>query len=179
MGKRSEFERRERDYYPTPRKAVEPLIPHLERRIDQKYIEPCAGDGTLIDHISDMMPDSFLCTQAYDIEPQREDIIEADFFDLEVTDETDYVITNPPWDRKVLHPMLEHCRTFPCPTWFLFDADWAHTNQAIPYLKYCDKIVAVGRIKWIPDSKYTGKDNCCWYRFQPNEVNATQFVAKI
>lgn len=29
MGKRSNFERREADFYPTPRAAVVPLIPHL------------------------------------------------------------------------------------------------------------------------------------------------------
>src|SRR3981189_1858036 len=29
MGKRSNFERREADFYPTPRAAVLPLIPHL------------------------------------------------------------------------------------------------------------------------------------------------------
>ena len=55
------------------------------------------------------------------------------------------------------------------PTWLLFDADWAHTKQARPYLKYCDKIVSVGRVKWIPDSKMTGKDNCAWYLFLKDE----------
>jgi hypothetical protein len=29
MGKRSNFERREADFYPTPRAAVVPLVPHL------------------------------------------------------------------------------------------------------------------------------------------------------
>jgi hypothetical protein len=31
MGKRSNFERREADFYPTPRAAVVPLIPYLSR----------------------------------------------------------------------------------------------------------------------------------------------------
>ena len=34
MGKRSNFERREADFYPTPRAAVVPLIPHLPRHSD-------------------------------------------------------------------------------------------------------------------------------------------------
>jgi hypothetical protein len=32
MGKRSNFERREADFYPTPRAAVLPLIPYLRGR---------------------------------------------------------------------------------------------------------------------------------------------------
>ena len=32
MGKRSHFERREADFYPMPRAAVVPLIPHLRSR---------------------------------------------------------------------------------------------------------------------------------------------------
>ena len=42
MGKRSDFERVPRDYYPTPIEAVEPLIDHLPYSFD--YVEPCAGD---------------------------------------------------------------------------------------------------------------------------------------
>jgi len=51
----------------------------------------------------------------------------------------------------------------------LDEANWMHTKQASPYLKFCSKIVSVGRVKWIPDSKTTGKDNCAWYLFKDNE----------
>jgi len=51
------------------------------------------------------------------------------------------------------------------PTWLLFDADWMHTKQAIPYLKYCTDIVSVGRLIWIEGTKTSGKDNCVWFRF--------------
>ena len=33
MGKRSNFERREADFYPTPRAAVVPLVPYLRRTV--------------------------------------------------------------------------------------------------------------------------------------------------
>ena len=45
MGKRSNFERREADFYPTPRAAVLPLIPHLRGSGIRTFAEPCAGDG--------------------------------------------------------------------------------------------------------------------------------------
>ena len=52
MGKRSDFERVERDFYPTPIEAVRPLVPHLPKT--GLFAEPCAGDGRLIRHIEQL-----------------------------------------------------------------------------------------------------------------------------
>jgi hypothetical protein len=49
MGKRSSFERREADFYPTPLDAVVPLIPYL--RSVKTFAEPCAGNGDLVRHL--------------------------------------------------------------------------------------------------------------------------------
>ena len=84
----------------------------------------------------------------------------------------DYFITNPPWTRELLHPIIDNLRK-QLPTWLLFDADWMHTKQARPYLPFCDLIVSVGRVKWIPDSLYVGKDNSCWYKFINQETETT------
>lgn len=158
MGKRSDFARNPRDFYPTPEAAVLPLVPFLDR--GATFIEPCAGDGALVRHLE---RHGLHCAGQYDIEPQAAGIVQQDYTDLKDCG-ADYIITNPPWDRPLLHPMLDHWRKL-APTWLLFDADWAHTRQARPYLDYCAHIVSVGRVKWIPDSKMTGKDNCAWYLF--------------
>ncbi len=50
MGKRSDFERVPRDFYPTPYEAVVPLLAHLPENCS--YAEPCAGDGALIKHLA-------------------------------------------------------------------------------------------------------------------------------
>ena len=50
MGKRSNFVRFDRDYYTTPVEGVIPLLPHIIGKI-QRFAEPCAGNGALIDHI--------------------------------------------------------------------------------------------------------------------------------
>lgn len=165
MGKRSNFKRKERDFYPTPYKAVLPLQKHIEEGF--RFIEPCAGDGALIGHLFNIGGDS--CWIASDIEPQCDSIYKMDALDYNEDNYNgaeyyDYIITNPPWDRKILHPMINHFRKI-APTWLLFDADWMHTRQSAPYMKYCHKVVSVGRVKWIPDSKHTGKENCCWYLF--------------
>lgn len=162
MGKRSDFTRRKHDAYDTPREAVRPLLRHLPPTFT--YWEPCAGAGDLIEALT-----GGNCVAASDIEPRpakgfewiaTHDAMKVPF----APPETDYIITNPPWSRPLLHPMIDHFRKMR-PTWLLFDADWAHTKQAAPYLKYCHKIVSVGRVKWIADSPHTGKDNAAWYLF--------------
>ena len=172
MGKRSDFERNPRDFYPTPWEAAAPLLNHLP--LDLKYWEPCAGDGALIDHIDSIFFDA--CGLATDIEPQRADVQRFDVFDvggIHAPGMT-HIITNPPWDRKILHPMITLFSALR-PTWLLFDADWMHTKQSTEFQPYLRKIVSVGRVKWIPDSKMTGKDNCAWYLFDQANPGPTEF----
>ena len=180
MGKRSDYERVERDYYPTPLSAVEPLIPHLPYTFD--YVEPCAGDGRLIDHITDLTDGAGECLYACDIEPQRDDIIRFNALDISFGeyDVVDFCITNPPWERKFLHPFIEHWVNI-CPTWLLFDADWMHTQQSAIYMTYCTKVVSVGRVKWIEGSKSVGKDNCAWYLFDMGKttLKPTEFFGRV
>jgi hypothetical protein len=54
MGKRSDFERREADFYPTPRAGVVPLIPYLRGSGIRTFAEPCAGDGALVRHLESL-----------------------------------------------------------------------------------------------------------------------------
>lgn len=171
MGKRSSFERVPRDYYPTPYPAVVPLLAHL--RPETRFIEPCAGGGALIEHLR---RHGHKCVLAYDIKPLRDGINMADALTGPV-DPFAVTITNPPWDRKILHPLIERFSAVG-PTWFLFDADWMHTRQAAPYMKWLHKIVSVGRVKWIEDSPFTGKDNCCWYLFDQTTEAPAQFVGR-
>lgn len=172
MGKRSNFERIERDFYPTPKEAVLPLLPHLPP--ESRFCEPCAGDGFLIDHLEAA---GHKCMDAWDIEPQRADIGWADARNRLSLVEIDLFITNPPWRRDVLHPIIENLSD-QYPTWLLFDADWLHTRQAAPYMPFLRKIVSVGRVKWIPGSKFTGKDNCAWHLFDREPESAALFFGR-
>ena len=165
MGKRSDFKRVERDYYPTPFHACEALFPHLPE--GSTFIEPCAGDGRLINHLESQ---GHKCVFALDMEPQRDGIAKGDALEWVYTDEADYIITNPPWDRKMLHPMIENFKII-APTWLLFDADWIHTQQAARFMPNLRKIVSIGRVKWF--NNQTGKDNACWYLFDNNEGPTT------
>ena len=127
MGKRSDYERVERDFYPTPWQAVEPLVSHLPKEF--AFAEPGGGDGALVNHIETLIEGAW-CSWVSDIEPQKKGIHTKHFRDLGEHEflEADYIITNPPWDRKLLHPMIEYFTAFR-PTWLLFDADWIHTDS--------------------------------------------------
>ena len=159
MGKRSNFERRERDFYSTPIEAVLPLVFHLP--YFGLFAGPCAGDGRLVRHIEQLTD-----LRGYwmtDIEPLCPSVGVGNALTDQIVG-CDICITNPPWNRKILHPMIENLAT-QMPTWLLFDADWMHTKQSAQYQKWLEKVVSVGRVKWIEGSKSVGKDNCCWYLF--------------
>jgi hypothetical protein len=175
MGKRSSFERNPRDWYPTPREAVAPLLPHLSP--GTQFVEPCAGDGALIDALALA---GHRCTYAFDIEPQRYGIHLGDArIELSAGYGADCFITNPPWDRRLLHPIIINLSNH-LPTWLLFDADWIHTRQSAPFMDRLRAIVSVGRVKWIPDSTMTGKDNCCWYLFgAPDPLESSVFYGRL
>ncbi len=162
MGKRSNFERREADFYPTPRAAVVPLIPYLRSSGIRTFAEPCAGDGDLVRHLESFR---LRCVHAGDIRSGQ------DAFERDDYGGADAIITNPPWSRDVLHGLVTHFQNI-APTWLLLDADWKQTRQAAPFLPHCSDIVAIGRVKWIAGSKHTGKDNACWYELTNLSANA-------
>lgn len=171
MGKRSEFERIPKDKYYTPKAAVLPLLSHLKP--NSTFFEPCAGDGRLIAHLEE---EGHICKYACDVEPEHPRVCKRDAMDIGFVS-ADYVITNPPWDRKIMHPIIEHFAQI-CPTWMLFDANWLFTKQAAPYMKWCSKIVVIGRVKWIEDSKMTGKDDSVWALFEP-DAKQTVFYPRV
>lgn len=167
MGKRSAFARRPMDDYPTiDPKAVEALLPFLD--VGETFAEPCCGEGHLIDQLCAV---GLTCVWGSDIADG------TDALDLESCGNPDLIITNPPWSRDILHKLIVHFQRI-APTWLLFDADWAHTKQASPFLKNCSHIVSVGRLKWIPHSPHTGKDNCAWYHFDKFHRLETQFIGR-
>jgi hypothetical protein len=165
MGKRSNFLRRANDDYPTPAKAVCPLLPHVKE--GRTFIEPCAGTGQLTKHLAEA---GLIPLRSYDISQGYDARV------IEYPHDAEFFITNPPWTRQLLHPIIVNLKRQK-PTWLLFDADWAHMIQAAPCLSFCRKIVSVGRVKWIENSSSTGRDNAAWYLFE-NEPAAATFYGR-
>ena len=129
MGKRSDFDRIPRDFYPTPRAAVVPLIPHL--RGVRSFAEPCCGDGQLVRHLESF---GLRCAYGGDIVDGQDALARASYGMI------DAIITNPPYRRPVMHALISHFQGI-APTWLLLELDWAATRQAVPHLVSCSDIV--------------------------------------
>ena len=167
MGKRSNFARRPMDEYDTidPR-AVQALRPYIRYML--WFAEPCCGSGRLVGMLEDA---GLACRYRQDIQHG------VDALDMTDYGAIDAIITNPPWTREILHKLIVHFQAI-APTWLLFDADWAHTKQAAPFLPQCSHIVSVGRLRWIEGTKQTGKDNCAWYCFDKHHKTGPIFIGQ-
>jgi hypothetical protein len=152
MGKRSSFPRRERDNYPTPLSAVLPLLECLPPHT--KFYEPCRGENDLVGHLT---------AAGHVLVGSSDEELDARTTQYRIPGDSIFV-SNPPWDRPTLHAILTNLSN-QAPAWLLIDADWAHTRQSIPYLPRLRTIVATGRHRWIPGTKFTSKDNACWHLF--------------
>jgi hypothetical protein len=169
MGKRSDFERIERDFYPTPPEAIYPLTPWISTI--EGFCEPCVGSGALSDVLVGLGHHLAL---ACDPEPSGEAAGYARRISaLEITQADcrgfSHFITNPPWPRKhgrgePTLSMIRHLSSLR-PTLMLLSADFAHNTYATEVLDYCPLIISIGRIRWIAGSEHTGKDNAAWYLF--------------
>lgn len=113
-----------------------------------------------------------MCTGYSDVEKDATKLTQQD-----IHKETVCFITNPPWDRKILHPLIDNLSSIR-PTWLLFDADWMHTKQSIPFLPKLHTVISIGRVKWFPESKMTGKENCCWYFFSKPKDEPIYFIGR-
>lgn len=177
MGKYSDFERVPRDWYPTPEKAFLPLAPLV---YEGRYIEPCAGDGTLIRHM--VKHTKARLVVASDIAPQNDTIIETDLFFYDDRWKPDFFITNPPWlnDGKSdyqLNRIIMHLSDI-APTWLLLDGNFLFNKKSQEAMERCRYVLPIGRVKWIADSKYTGKENVGWYLFDKNSYCNTQLLGR-
>lgn len=168
IGKRSDFKRVERDFYRTiDKREIGALMPFLDPFT--RYSEPTCGVGDIVIQLAEKQ---MICTHANDIEWGKD----ALKLTREELNNPDCIITNPPWDRKILHAMIDHFVSIAPYVWLLFDADWKQTGQSSRLMKdYCTDVVAVGRLIWIPGTKMSGKDNCAWYRFSKHKSHPTIF----
>ncbi len=178
------FERNSRDFYPTPKEAVIPLINYLDKP-GIKFIEPFAGDGALIRHIEDLSKHHMLCIYASDIDPQVTAIGNTKhpkgYTTIETHDYTDYgrypihelgancFISNPPWintaESKFLRTSIIHNLSGLLPTWLLLKGAYAFNENMSSSMAICTDIIPIGRVKWIPGSAYSGTEDCAWFRF--------------
>lgn len=102
-------ERRDADFYPTPRAVTDPLVRLLDIRIEQRVLEPSCGSGNWIRSLWDhhtVLPD------AVELYPERypelvgapvRQLWKGRFEDYIPDWRYDWIVGNPPYDRAVHH----------------------------------------------------------------------------
>lgn len=170
------FEKRPRNFYPTPLSAVKALKGILPNNFS--FCEPCAGAGDLVRHLEAEFEEA-VCFLPMDIEPQADWVMKGDALNISAEDleYCDVIITNPPFDWKTVKPMMDHFISLKH-TIMLLPADFIHNIRFAPYLKWCYLIKSIGRVKWIEDSKGSGVENYIWAFFRPDNGSPTEFVGR-
>jgi hypothetical protein len=154
MGKRSNKRRRKLDFYPTPFKATQPLIPYLSGV--RRFAEPCCGDGRLVRHLESF---GLVCVYAGDIADGRDALAHTDYGNPEA------IVTNPPHTHEVLAKLLPHFIRI-APVWLLLPMDFASNARDAVFLATSTDVVPFGRVRWIDGTADVSKDNFGWFRFQ-------------
>ena len=161
MGRRSDgFEKRPNDFYATPAPQAEIIARRLAPRT--RFIEPCAGDGALVMALEAA---GHVCVAASDIEPRDPEIATRDGADAGRALSEYTIVTNPPWSRELLLPLLDAWIESPArQVWLLLASTHLMNRYSGPYAPRTAEIIPAGRPKWIADSKWSAKDDACWVR---------------
>jgi hypothetical protein len=156
--KRGKFEPSPLDFYPTPLKAVVPLIPHLNGA--RRFAEPCCGEGHLVRHLESF---GLTCVYASD-KSQGQDALACDNYG-----DIDKIITNPPFSDdswEELKRLMLHFTNI-APTWLLLPLDFMANERFAPFLATCTDVIPIGRVQWVKDEKNdSSTENFAWYHFK-------------
>jgi len=170
MPKRSSYPRRAQDAYFTPVEPVRELARHVAP--GSTFIEPCAGDGRLVRHLTAVC--GLICVAAFDTHPAGPGVARGDAL-TDPLPPADYIITNPPWSRHLLHPMITRFAAH-APAWLLFDAGWWQTGQARPFEPVLRTVQGAGRVSWMENGR-NGMDDAAWHLFDARAPGGPGFEA--
>lgn len=180
MGKRSDFPKKDRDFYGTVDNKVL-RQPFLDKIKGKTYAEPCYGHGDLEALLLPYATLKYKCdVRATNVACKVQD---AMTLTREQLKGCDLIITNPPFTRNVLLPMIDHFSNLK-PTWLLLPADYMHNAYFGPYIEKCTRVVSIGRICWFPTDegkRVASTDNFCWYFWPKGATNdgTTEFIGRI
>ncbi|RWG82873.1 MAG: class I SAM-dependent methyltransferase [Mesorhizobium sp.] len=176
MGRRSNFPRNPKDFYSTPAMALPPLLSHLPTGV--RYLEPTAGNGALMRALA---AHGHVCGLAIDLHPEGPDILRRDALTLTPTDvaNVDMVIGNLPWSWQLFRPLLGHLLTLNRPIWILRDTAWAFNLRSATLIDHCALMQPTRRLRWIPGTPDTAKDDTAWFSFEPGHHGGPRLLPRI
>lgn len=144
------------DFYPTPKECTYALMDYLELPRDVRIWEPAAGDGAIINALSDRGYNNVFGT----------DIQHGVDFLTEKIGGVDWIITNPPF--FLAEKFIRHAHELGVPFAFLLKSQYWHSAKR---QKLFNEIrpACVLPLTWRPD--FTGQGNSlmdmCWNVWDP------------
>lgn len=163
----SEYERSERDWYPTPEDATRVVFKITgHQHSDSVVWEPACGDGAM----SKVLGERFKTVVNTDIHPLMENAKQADFYTFEPDFKVDWIITNPPYGKeadKFMERILYHVRKRKCSAAILArnELDCASGREKFfgKCSYYAGKRVLLWRPRWVAGSTGSPRHNYAWY----------------
>ena len=154
------FTKRANDYYPTPFEQAAVLHQHLPP--GTRFVEPCAGAGDLVRHLQHF---GHVCTHACDIDPQDPLIDVGD--GASIAPGVEPIITNPPWSKGLLLPLLTAWLTAGRDVVVLLPVNTICNVYWAPFAPHTHSLMPAGRPRWIPNSPHKAKDDAVWVSLKP------------
>ena len=147
-----------RSWWATPESAVWPLLRCLEP--GTVFVEPCAGDGQLVRILESH---GHICAYSCDLDP-RHDSVTWDDATLVIPESGEIVVTNPPFEERLLTPLLSHWLRCKSQVWLLLPSDLLMNHWFSPYAHAVWCIAPIGRVSWLGNGK-GGMENSAWVSF--------------
>lgn len=161
----SGYERKARDFYPTPSVYVDWLVPHIDVTPDMMICEPCCGENHMVDALT-----------AHGLQVVGTDIAQGcDFLEEVDVSWADWIITNPPYGRKIGPAIVRHAIALCDNVAMLLPYDWdaAGKDRADIFGKEPPHHMTIRinkRVKWIEDSNGSGMHNYAWFIWRRNAI---------
>lgn len=152
-------------------KTIDILRIKQNSHLNISYGEPCFGEGALTRILTRHLKGLAFCGHASDLHPERApeglNVRKLDARTLTRSDlerHVDLWITNTPWQRTHLHPIIDNL-TKVAPLWCILPAEFAHRRRNYDYLRKCTHILPVGPVQFRPTKSGNGFFCYAWYRF--------------
>jgi hypothetical protein len=142
----------------TPPEVTDLLALHLTP--GATVSEVCAGAYRLADRLQFH---GLTIGEAFDIAP-RDPRVEVG--DATVRVPRHLAITNPPFQRDLLMPILTAACRWPKGGWFLLPSDVLINRWFSPFAPHIVQVLPIGRVSWFGNGR-NGYENYCWVKVVP------------
>lgn len=122
-----------------------------------------------------------ICELAIDLDPGDPQIVRRDALSLTSADIVgiDMIIGNLPWSWSSFEPLLKHLLTLGLLIWVLRDTPWLFNLRSSALVDRCALVQPTRRLRWIPNTENTAKDDSAWHFFPPGHYGGPRINLRV